>query len=106
MAHDALTAKLIKRAGFPAYQVGGLALEGSLYGYPDADITHLAERSLAVDRIIEASDPAVMVDVDDGYGDAMTRRGRFEVYEAVEVDASFMEEHRPPKECGTCRASW
>src|SRR5882757_8690209 len=25
-AHDALTAKLIKRAGFPAYQVGGLEL--------------------------------------------------------------------------------
>jgi 2-methylisocitrate lyase-like PEP mutase family enzyme len=34
-AHDALTARLIARAGFRAYQVGGFALAGTRYAYPD-----------------------------------------------------------------------
>ena len=28
-AHDALTAKVIRQAGFPAFEIGGLALVGS-----------------------------------------------------------------------------
>jgi len=100
VAHDALTAKLIKLAGFPAYQVGGFALEGSLYGYPDADLTHLGEKSAAVARIIQAVDLPVLVDVDDGYGDAKNVVRTVETYEAMGVDAIFIEDQRPPKECG------
>src|SRR3954451_3067569 len=83
VAHDALTAKLIKRAGFRAYQVGGFALEGSLYGYPDADLTHLGEKSAAVDRIIQATDLPVLVDADDGYGDAKNVVRTVERYESM-----------------------
>src|SRR5436309_4302590 len=70
VAHDALAAKLIEKAGFKGYQIGGFALEGSLYGYPDADLTHLGEKSAAVNRIIQATQLPVLVDGDDGYGDA------------------------------------
>ena len=34
-AHDALSARLIERAGFTAYSIGGFALVGSRYGIPD-----------------------------------------------------------------------
>jgi 2-methylisocitrate lyase-like PEP mutase family enzyme len=34
-ACDALTAKLIQQAGFPAYQIGGFALDGMRFGFPD-----------------------------------------------------------------------
>jgi 2-methylisocitrate lyase-like PEP mutase family enzyme len=37
-AGDALTAKLIQQAGFPAYQVGGFALDGMRFGFPDMDV--------------------------------------------------------------------
>src|SRR5205809_460739 len=40
-AHDALAARLIARAGFKAYQVGGFALAGARYAYPDIDLVHL-----------------------------------------------------------------
>jgi 2-methylisocitrate lyase-like PEP mutase family enzyme len=100
VAHDALTAKLIKLAGFPAYQIGGFALEGSLYGYPDADLTHLGEKSAAVNRIIETIDLPVLVDGDDGYGDAKNVVRTVETYESMGVDAIFIEDQRPPKECG------
>src|SRR5689334_25226681 len=68
-AHDALTAKLIERAGFVAYQVGGFALDGARFAYPDIDLTRFGEKSGAVREIIAASALPVLVDADDGYGD-------------------------------------
>lgn len=100
VAHDALTAMLIERAGFKAYQVGGFALEGSLYGFPDIDLTHFGEKSAAVQRIMHASRLPVLVDVDDGYGDAKNVTRTIEAYEAMGVEAIFIEDQRPPKECG------
>lgn len=100
VAHDALTAKLIKLAGFPAYQIGGFALEGSLYGYPDADLTHLGEKSAAINRIIQAVDLPVLIDSDDGYGDAKNVVRTVETYESIGADAIFIEDQKPPKECG------
>jgi len=68
-AGDALTAKLIEQAGFPAYQVGGFALDGMRFGFPDMDVNRLGEKSAAVREIMQASDLPVLVDCDDGYGD-------------------------------------
>jgi 2-methylisocitrate lyase-like PEP mutase family enzyme len=53
-AHDALTARLIERAGFPAYQIGGFALDGARHGFPDIDLTHFAEKAEAVRQIVSA----------------------------------------------------
>jgi len=45
VAHDALTAKVIEQAGYPAYQIGGFALVGSRFGYPDIDLAQFGENS-------------------------------------------------------------
>ena len=45
VAHDALTAKVIEQAGYPAYQIGGFALVGSRFGYPAIDLAQLGENS-------------------------------------------------------------
>jgi 2-methylisocitrate lyase-like PEP mutase family enzyme len=66
-AHDALTAKLIERAGFVAYQIGGFALAGARHGLPDIDLTRFAERASGVRDIMGASTLPVLVDADDGY---------------------------------------
>jgi 2-methylisocitrate lyase-like PEP mutase family enzyme len=100
VAHDALTAKLIELAGFPAYQVGGFAVEGTEFGYPDADLTHLGEKSACVERIIQATSLPVLVDADDGYGDAKNLTRTVQLYESMGVDAIFFEDQKPPKECG------
>src|SRR5436190_1478291 len=34
-AHDALAARLIEQAGFPAYQIGGFAVDGARFGLPE-----------------------------------------------------------------------
>jgi 2-methylisocitrate lyase-like PEP mutase family enzyme len=65
-AHDALTARLIERAGFPAYQVGGFAVAGARHGFPDVDLTRFGEEYAAVRDIIAACLLPVLVDADDG----------------------------------------
>jgi 2-methylisocitrate lyase-like PEP mutase family enzyme len=99
-AHDALTAKLIERAGFPAYQVGGFALVGSRYARPDVDLEHFGQKSRAVQDIIEGCALPVMVDCDEGYGDAKNVTRVVRGYEALGVSALFIEDQTTPKKCG------
>src|SRR5256885_4658916 len=99
-AHDALSAKLIERAGFVAYQVGGFSLEGARFGVPDIDLIRFGEKSEAVREIIAASDLPVLVDCDDGYGDVKNVTHTVNVYEQMGVSAIFIEDQRPPKRCG------
>ena len=70
VAHDALTARIIEQAGFAAVQIGGFAVEGSRHGVPDIDLTQFAERHAAAKDIMAATSLPIMVDADDGYGDA------------------------------------
>lgn len=99
-AHDALTAKLIERAGFPAYQVGGFALVGARYGRPDVDLEHFGEKSRAVQDVIDGCALPVLVDGDDGYGDAKNVTRTIRGYEALGAAAIFIEDQTAPKRCG------
>ena len=68
-AHDALSARLIERAGFAAYSIGGFALVGSRYGIPDIGLAAFGEISAGIRDIMAATALPVMVDGDTGYGD-------------------------------------
>src|SRR5216683_1396532 len=69
-AHDALSARLIERAGFAAYSVGGYALVGARHALPDIGLVAFGEMSAGIRDIMAASSLPVLVDCDDGYGDA------------------------------------
>lgn len=99
-AHDALTAKLIERAGFSAYQIGGFALAGARHGLPDIDLTRFAEQAAGVHDIINASSLPVLVDADDGYGDVKNVTYVVRAYEQIGVSAIFLEDQVAPKRCG------
>src|SRR3954464_1716948 len=99
-AHDALTARLIKRAGFRAYQIGGFALTGARHGLPDVDLTRFGEQAAGVRDIMAACDLPVLVDADDGYGDAKNVTYTVSSYEAMGVSAIFIEDQMSPKRCG------
>ena len=99
-ACDALTAKLIQQAGFPAYQVGGFALDGMRFGFPDMDVNRLGEKSNAVRDIIHACDLPVLVDCDDGYGDEKNVVHTVHIYDDMGASAIFMEDQKSPKRCG------
>ncbi len=99
-AHDALTAKLIERAGFSAYQIGGFALTGARHGFPDIDLTRFAEQASGVRDILAACSLPVLVDVDDGYGDVKNVTYTVQRYESMGVGAIFLEDQVAPKRCG------
>jgi 2-methylisocitrate lyase-like PEP mutase family enzyme len=99
-AHDALTARLIERAGFKAYQVGGFALDGARYAYPDIDLTHFGEKHSAAQEIVAASSLPVLVDGDDGYGDVKNVTRTVQGFEAIGASAIFIEDQKAPKRCG------
>jgi 2-methylisocitrate lyase-like PEP mutase family enzyme len=90
----------VERAGFKAYQVGGFALDGSHYGFPDIDLTHFGEKSAVIMQTIGACSLPVLVDADDGYGDVKNVTRTVRGYEAMGASAIFIEDQLAPKSCG------
>lgn len=99
-AHDALTARLIARAGFRAYQVGGFALAGARWAYPDIDLIHFYEENEAIRQIISASPLPVLVDAGDGFGDVKNVMRTVRGYEELGVCSIFIEDQQSPITCG------
>ncbi len=99
-AHDALSARLIERAGFTAYSIGGFALVGSRYGIPDIGLAAFGEISAGIRDIMAATRLPVLVDGDTGYGDVKNVAHTIEGYEAMGASAIFLEDQVAPKRCG------
>lgn len=99
-AHDALTARLIARAGFAAYQVGGFALAGTRYAFPDIDLMHFYEENEAIRQIVSASPLPVVVDAGNGFGDVKNVTRTVRGYEELGVAAIFLEDQTSPITCG------
>jgi 2-methylisocitrate lyase-like PEP mutase family enzyme len=99
-AHDALCARLIERAGFSAYTIGGYALVGSRYALPDIGLVAFGEMSAGMRDVMSASGLPVLIDGDDGYGDAKNVARTIQGYEAIGASAIFLEDQKAPKRCG------
>jgi 2-methylisocitrate lyase-like PEP mutase family enzyme len=99
-AHDAISARLIKRARFKAYFIGGFPLVGVRFGVPDIGLLGLGEIGSGVRDIMSASDLPVLVDCDNGYGDVKTVVHVINFYERLGAQAVFFEDQVSPKRCG------
>jgi 2-methylisocitrate lyase-like PEP mutase family enzyme len=99
-AYDALSARLIERAGFTAYSIGGYALVGSRYGIPDIGLAAFGEISAGMRDIMTATRLPVLVDGDTGYGDVKNVAHTIQGYEAMGASAIFLEDQVAPKRCG------
>jgi methylisocitrate lyase len=69
--HDALSAKIIERAGFEAVQVSGFGLAGSLLGKPDVGLVEMQDILDITGYITRAVSIPVMADIDTGGGNAL-----------------------------------
>jgi len=91
-AHDALSARMIEAAGFPAYGVGGSALSATQLALPDLGLQSFGEYRDAVGRIMEASRLPVMVDGENGFGDVKAVTRTIRTFEAMGVGALALED--------------
>jgi len=99
-AHDALSARLIERAGFKAFVVGGFPLVGARYGIPDIGLVGLGEMAEGMRDILNATDLPALIDGDHGYGDEKNVARTIMTYEAMGAGAIFIEDQVAPKRCG------
>ena len=99
-AYDALSARMIERAGFDAYIIGGFPLLGSRYALPDIGLVGLGEMASGVADILNATTLPVLVDADHGYGDVKNVTHTVRTYERMGVSALLLEDQCAPKRCG------
>jgi methylisocitrate lyase len=99
-AFNALVARAVARAGFPACYVSGGAT-ANVSGYPDIGLITLTEMVRTIREIADASGLPVIVDADTGYGDAdqCVLRTVAE-YERAGAAAMHIEDQVFPKRCG------
>ena len=99
-AYDALTARLIERAGFEAVYVGGYALSATQLGLPDVGLLTMTEMLESVRRICGAVDVPVIADGDTGYGNHVNTDRLIRELERAGAAAVHLEDQAFPKRCG------
>ena len=94
LAHDALSARLIERAGFRAFTIGGSAMLAARYALPDLGIAARGEMADGIRDIAAATALPFLADGDDGYGDAKSVARTVATYERVGVGGILIEDQR------------
>jgi 2-methylisocitrate lyase-like PEP mutase family enzyme len=99
-AYDALTARLVERAGFEAVYVGGYALSATQLGLPDVGLLTMTEMLDSVRRICGAINLPVIADGDTGYGNHVNTDRLVRELERAGAAGVHLEDQAFPKRCG------
>ncbi len=98
--YDALGARLVEEAGFPAAYMTGFGSAAAHLGRPDVGLMTLPEMVDNARRIAQALDIPVIADADTGYGNSINVIRTVQEYEAAGVSAIHLEDQVMPKKCG------
>ena len=98
-AYDALSARIIERAGFPAVYLTGGGLSRS-WGFPDIGLMTMTENVSFIARVCDSVEIPVIADADTGYGNALNVIRTVREYERAGVAAFHLEDQVTPKRCG------
>jgi 2-methylisocitrate lyase-like PEP mutase family enzyme len=99
-AYDAVSARLVERAGFPAVYMTGYGASASRLGLPDLGFAGLAEMVDHARNLAAAVQIPLIADADTGYGNVLGVRRTVQQYEAAGVAALHLEDQVAPKRCG------
>ena len=98
--HDALSAKVIEKAGFEAIQISGYGLAGSYLGKPDVGLVRMKDVLDLSWNIAQAVKVPVMADIDTGGGNAINAAWITERLIAMGLAGMNIEDQVFPKRCG------
>ncbi len=99
-AYDALTARIVEQAGFPAVYMTGFGTAASLLGRPDVGLLTMSEMVDNARRMAQAVDVPLIADADTGYGNPLSVIRTVHEYERAGVSAIHIEDQITPKKCG------
>ena len=98
-AFDALSARIIERAGFLAVYLTGGGISRS-WGYPDLGLMTMTENLSLISRVCDSVNIPVIADGDTGYGNALNVIRTIREFEKAGVTAMHLEDQVTPKRCG------
>ena len=98
-AHDAFSARLVEQAGFELCVVTGAGV-AACRGYPDVGLVTLEEMTRNARYIADALAIPVIVDADNGYGNAINVVRTVREFEHAGVAGIHIEDQTWPKRCG------
>src|SRR5947207_2311144 len=98
-AHDALSALLIERAGFDGIYVGSYSTQATFLGKPDLDLMSKTERQIITRHIVKATRLPVIVDIEEGYGNAISVMDCVRDFEAAGVAGMQLDDEKSPSKC-------
>ncbi len=99
-AHDALSARIIEKAGFKALAIGGYPATAALMGKPDISFLTLPEMVDHLARLTDTVDIPILVDGDTGHGGVLNVARTVREFERAGAAALFIEDQVFPKRCG------
>jgi len=100
---DALSAKLIERAGFELTFMSGFAVSATKLGAPDTGLISYGEMVEQGRQICAAVSIPVIGDGDTGYGNPLNVRRTVEGYARAGFASVMIEDQLAPKRCGHTR---
>ena len=98
--YDAIGAKIAQKVGFEAMFQTGYGTSATLLGMPDYGFIGLSETTDNARRIANAISVPLIVDVDTGYGNALTVKKLLYDLQIAGVSGIFLEDQKWPKRCG------
>ncbi len=97
---DAMSARLIERAGYPGAFMGGFAVSASRIAMPDTGLISYSEMVDQGRNICSAVDFPVIGDGDTGYGNAVNVQRTVRGYAQAGFACVMIEDQVAPKKCG------
>ncbi len=98
--YDALSARLIERAGFKGAFMGGFAVSAARIGMPDTGLISYNEMLDQGRNIAAAVSIPVIGDGDTGYGNALNVKRTVNGYAQAGLACVMIEDQLAPKRCG------
>jgi len=99
-AYDALSARLVERAGFPAVYMTGFGATAARLGQPDIGLLSQTEMTTHARDMVRAVNIPVIADADTGYGGPSNIDRTVREYVQAGVAAIHLEDQVQPKRCG------
>lgn len=100
---DALSARLIERAGFELSFMSGFAVSAARLGLPDTGLISYGEMLDQGRNICDAVAIPIIGDADTGYGNPVNARRTVRGYASAGFACAMIEDQLAPKRCGHTR---
>jgi 2-methylisocitrate lyase-like PEP mutase family enzyme len=97
---DALTASIAAEAGFEALYLSGAAIAYTRLGRPDIGLVSMSEVAETIALVRDRVATPLIVDADNGYGNALNVQRTVRVFERAGATAIQLEDQTMPKRCG------